>query len=183
MTGSNAVNDDLTGDITTSLQASGWTRVEPDLPPPDASATAFTHQRLRLHLLITSGRDEPRCADLVGGAVGNPAAVWSVEIVSPTTEQILAATRAAAATDILTPFGLASAFAEAGWSATGHGRLGTNRASSATRSDGNRTVFHYTAVNTKESHEPGGWIFRGDGLTADATEHTPHAVILAIALS
>lgn len=183
MTGTNTTNDDLTGVITAALEASGWTRNEPDLPPTDASATAFTHQELGLHLLITGGLDEPPCAVLTGGAVGNPAAVWSVEIAFPTTEQILAATRAAANTGPLTLFGLASAFAEAGWSATGHGRLGTNRASSATRSDGTRTVFHYTAVDTKRSHEPGGWIFRGDELTADATEHTPHAVILAIALS
>ena len=31
--------------------------------------------------------------------------------------------------------------------------------------------------------ELGGWVFRGDGLTADATDDTPHAVILALALT
>lgn len=87
-------NDDLTGAITAALEASGWIRTGPNMPPPDTNAAAFTHQALCLHPLIPSQPDEPPYADLTGGSAGNPAA-WSVEIKSPTTEQALVATRSA----------------------------------------------------------------------------------------
>jgi hypothetical protein len=172
----------LCATLAAALTADGWIGTESNNPPSGVTAEAFSHPTRRIDLLITSGPDEPPCANLTGRTVDSLAR-WSVEITAPTTGQILAAARVAAGPDSLTTFDLASALDEAGWSASGHGRLGKNRVSSTTRKDGNRTVFHYAAVYTKNSHEPGGWVFRGDGMTADATDDTPHAIILGLALS
>jgi hypothetical protein len=189
-----------------SLTRSGWTcRREPnDTHPGAIAATAHTRQGMRA-LILTLGDRHGQMIEITaeatteqrgerGRQVRDRKPSWRLTAYNPPTQAILAATTAAFdGTPDPTPL------ETAGWTIrqdparkAARTSLRMVRATWFTRPDGAVTAsFHIPTYRPPCEHcahhgelgDTGGWYITGPGSTAEATAHTPAAVIGAFALA
>lgn len=170
------ITTDLVAAIDAALTADHWTRAEVRTPPTDLTANAWTGPDRTVHLIITAAPGEPPIADLTGHPARHEAdEIWLLSITDPTEHRLLAAARAAADHRLREVVTFADRLQHAGWTLEADGKP-ANTLCQITSADG-RLIL--TRIDGDQS-VPGGWIMRGDGLDADATDGTPTAVLHAL---